>query len=167
MNVLHPAAAARKPRSKTSRGRLPNGAANPIDVHIGSRIHLRRTLLGISQETLGDRVGLTFQQIQKYERGTNRVGGSRLYDFSCALEVPVSFFFDDMPPEIAAASPAAVAHGAAYDFQAPPKNPLHTREMLELSRVWLALDRPTRDQVRRLISTIAEAKGIAVDGAEG
>src|SRR5580698_4530908 len=69
---------------------------SPIDVHVGSRIRLRRTLLGMSQERLGDSLGLTFQQVQKYERGVNRVGASRLFDLSRVLDVPISFFFEDM-----------------------------------------------------------------------
>ena len=73
---------------------------NPIDVHVGSRVRLRRTLLGMSQEKLGDALGLTFQQVQKYERGANRIGSSRLYKLSQILDVPVSFFFDDMPDDI-------------------------------------------------------------------
>ena len=70
---------------------------SPIDVHVGTRIRLRRMLMGLSQERLGESIGLTFQQVQKYERGTNRVGASRLFDLSRVLDVPISFFFDDMP----------------------------------------------------------------------
>src|SRR4028119_625057 len=70
---------------------------SPIDVHVGSRVRLRRTLLGMSQEKLGEALGLTFQQVQKYERGVNRIGASRLFDLSRVLDVPISFFFDDMP----------------------------------------------------------------------
>ena len=73
------------------------GQPSPIDVHVGGRIRLRRTLLQMSQERLGDALGLTFQQVQKYERGANRVGASRLFNLSRVLDVPVSFFFDDMP----------------------------------------------------------------------
>src|ERR1700724_4341131 len=75
---------------------------SPIDIHVGSRIRLRRTLLGMSQERLGEALGLTFQQVQKYERGVNRVGASRLFDLSRVLDVPISFFFDDMPDSLAA-----------------------------------------------------------------
>jgi len=75
--------------------------SNPIDVHVGSRIRLRRTLMGMSQERLGEALGLTFQQVQKYERGANRVGASRLFDLSQVLDVPIAFFYDDMPPELA------------------------------------------------------------------
>ena len=70
---------------------------SPVDVHVGNRIRLRRTLLQMSQEKLGDALGLTFQQVQKYERGANRVSASRLFDLGRVLEVPVSFFFDDLP----------------------------------------------------------------------
>ena len=73
---------------------------SPIDVHVGSRIRLRRTLMGMSQERLGEALGLTFQQVQKYERGVNRVGASRLFDLSRVLDVPISFFFDDMPVSV-------------------------------------------------------------------
>ena len=72
---------------------------NPIDIHVGSRIRLRRTMLGMSQEKLGESLGITFQQIQKYEKGTNRVGASRLQNISSILNVPVSFFFEDAPGE--------------------------------------------------------------------
>ena len=76
------------------------GRPNPVDIHVGKRVRLRRTLLGISQEKLGDAIGLTFQQVQKYECGANRIGSSRPFDLSRVLDVPVSFFFEDMPPEI-------------------------------------------------------------------
>ena len=69
----------------------------PIDVHVGSRIRLRRILLGVSQERLGEALGLTFQQVQKYESGVNRVSASRLFDLSRVLDVPIGFFFDDVP----------------------------------------------------------------------
>ena len=72
---------------------------DPIDVHVGQRLRLRRNILGISQQKLGNSVGLTFQQIQKYERGTNRMGASRLYQFCRILKIPVSFFFENIPAE--------------------------------------------------------------------
>ena len=78
--------------------------ASPVDGHVGIRIRLRRTLMGMSQERLGEALGLTFQQVQKYERGVNRVGASRLFDLSRVLDVPISFFFDDMPAPIAGAA---------------------------------------------------------------
>ena len=70
---------------------------NPIDKHVGSRVRMRRMMLGMSQEKLGDALGLTFQQVQKYEKGTNRIGASRLQQISIILQVPVSFFFEGAP----------------------------------------------------------------------
>src|SRR5262252_2459663 len=72
-------------------------APNPIDKHVGSRVRMRRMMLAMSQEKLGDALGLTFQQVQKYEKGTNRIGASRLQQISQILQVPVSFFFEDAP----------------------------------------------------------------------
>ncbi|MCH2037853.1 MAG: helix-turn-helix domain-containing protein [Rickettsiales bacterium] len=70
--------------------------SHPVDKHVGSRLRTRRTILGMSQEALGDAVGITFQQIQKYEKGLNRIGSSRLYEFACILNVDVSYFFEDI-----------------------------------------------------------------------
>jgi transcriptional regulator with XRE-family HTH domain len=70
---------------------------NPIDTHVGSRVRLRRMMLGMSQEKLGEHLGITFQQIQKYEKGTNRIGASRLQHIARVLTVPVAFFFEDAP----------------------------------------------------------------------
>jgi transcriptional regulator with XRE-family HTH domain len=72
-------------------------APNPVDKHVGSRVRMRRMMLGMSQEKLGDALGLTFQQVQKYEKGTNRIGASRLQQISDILQVPVSFFFEGAP----------------------------------------------------------------------
>ncbi|MCH9052633.1 MAG: helix-turn-helix transcriptional regulator [Proteobacteria bacterium] len=86
------------PRAR--RARLQTGSPKPVDVHVGSRVRLRRTMLGMSQEKLGHAIGLTFQQVQKYERGANRIAASRLFELSRVLDVPVSFFFDDMPADV-------------------------------------------------------------------
>jgi len=72
-------------------------APNPIDRHVGSRVRMRRMMLAMSQEKLGDALGLTFQQVQKYEKGTNRIGASRLQQIAQILQVPVSFFFEGAP----------------------------------------------------------------------
>jgi transcriptional regulator with XRE-family HTH domain len=76
---------------------LAKKAPNPTDKHVGSRVRMRRMMLGMSQEKLGDALGLTFQQVQKYEKGTNRIGASRLQQISHILQVPVSFFFEGAP----------------------------------------------------------------------
>jgi transcriptional regulator with XRE-family HTH domain len=75
-------------------------APNPIDKHVGSRVRMRRMMLGMSQEKLGNNLGLTFQQVQKYEKGTNRIGASRLQQISHILQVPVSFFFEGAPANV-------------------------------------------------------------------
>ena len=76
-------------------------SANPVDVHVGTRVRLRRQVLKMSQERLGDQLGVTFQQVQKYERGANRIGASRLWKISDVLNVPVSFFFDGLSDKMA------------------------------------------------------------------
>jgi transcriptional regulator with XRE-family HTH domain len=81
-------------------------APNPIDKHVGSRVRMRRMMLGMSQEKLGDALGLTFQQVQKYEKGTNRIGASRLQQIAHILQVPVSFFFEGAPTGATGTSPA-------------------------------------------------------------
>ena len=118
------------------------GKPNPIDIHVGSRLRLRRTLLGLSQEKLGEAVGLTFQQIQKYERGANRISASRLYAFSHVLDVLVPFFFEDMPPEISdkgGKSFPGLVEGIQEEFSA---DPLAKRETLELVRAYYRINDP-------------------------
>ena len=84
---------------------MPDGRPNPIDIHVGKRIRLRRLALNLSQETLAELLGITFQQIQKYENGGNRISASRLWDCACVLDVPVQFFFQDMDAETCMLSP--------------------------------------------------------------
>src|SRR6187200_1628433 len=115
-----------------------NAKPNPIDVHVGSRVRLRRTLLGMSQEKLGEAIGLTFQQVQKYERGANRIGASRLFDLSRVLDVPVSFFFDDMPADpdsIPTADGSIGGFGEEKSSSFEP-DPMAKRETLELVRAY-------------------------------
>ena len=134
--------------------RNPDGRPHPVDVHVGSRVRLRRTLRGMSQGRLGDALGLTFQQVQKYERGTNRIGASRLYALSRVLDVPVGFFFDAMP-EDAAGREGTAPGGQAADAAA---DPLSRRETLELVRAYSAItDRRVRKQVFDLAKALARA----------
>lgn len=130
-------------------------AANPdpIDVHVGSRVRLRRTLLGMSQEKLGDALGLTFQQIQKYERGANRIGSSRLFKLSQILDVPVSFFFDDMPDEVEKVD-KGFSESPAEPFEA---DKLSRRETLELVRAYYRITEPrVRKRMFELVKSIAQ-----------
>lgn len=136
------------------RGRTASGAPNPVDIHVGARVRLRRTLLGMSQEKLGEAIGLTFQQVQKYERGANRVGASRLYDLSRVLEVPVSFFFDDMPDEISSKS----VHERREMSESPDpfdNDPMNRRETLELVRAYYRISDPNqRKKVFELVKSM-------------
>ena len=118
------------------------GKPNPIDIHVGSRVRLRRNFLGLSQTKLGEAVGLTFQQIQKYERGANRVGGSRLYEFSQLLDVPVAYFFDEMPPEISGKGGKPVPGLAERVPEAESADLLAKRETLELVRAYYRIGDP-------------------------
>ena len=155
--------AAKYGRAET--GRLPPGVPNPVDVHVGTRIRQRRTLLGFSQERLGDAVGLTFQQIQKYEKGSNRVGASRLYQFSEILDVSVSYFFEEMPEEIKSRQGAYQA-GLRDQGQTPlASDPMARRETLELVRYYYRIIDPNvRHNVFELTKTLA--KGGDLSGAD-
>lgn len=134
---------------------------SPIDVHVGSRIRLRRTLLGMSQERLGESLGLTFQQVQKYERGVNRVGASRLFDLSRVLDVPISFFFDDMPDSLAATFGGMPARRQTSAEAQDPfgDDTLTRRETLELVRAYYRISDPSlRKRVFDLIKSMGPAE---------
>jgi transcriptional regulator with XRE-family HTH domain len=134
---------------------------NPIDVHVGSRIRLRRTLLGMSQERLGEALGLTFQQVQKYERGVNRVGASRLFDLSRVLDVPISFFYDDLPESLGGHGRAIGHAGGFGDAQDPfGDDTLNRRETLELVRAYYRITEPgVRKRVFELIKSLVPDAG--------
>ncbi|WP_417317308.1 helix-turn-helix domain-containing protein [Emcibacter sp.] len=124
---------------------------NPVDVHVGSRVRLRRTLLGMSQEKLGKALGLTFQQIQKYERGANRIGSSRLFQLSQILDVPVSFFFDDMSDEVAAGQGSKDKEAQTVEV-----DQMSRRETLELVRAYYKISDPS---VRKKAFELVKALG--------
>ena len=128
---------------------------NPIDVHVGSRIRLRRTLLGMSQEKLAEAIGLTFQQVQKYEKGATRVASSRLYGLSQALDVPVGFFFEDMPASVAV-GPRAQARGKGAARSTSELNPIAKRETLKLVRAYYKITSPhVRKRLFEMIKALA------------
>lgn len=129
---------------------------NPIDIHVGQRIRLRRSLLGMSQEQLGDAINITFQQVQKYERGANRVSASRLWDIGQILDVPVSFFFDDMGAETQAASPRAVLSGGTITVPDNAEaNTLLTRRTLELARALQPLPEPVQQTITDMVKAMS------------
>jgi transcriptional regulator with XRE-family HTH domain len=125
---------------------------NPIDIHVGSRVRLRRMMLGMSQEKLGEHLGITFQQIQKYEKGTNRIGASRLQHIARVLSTPISFFFEDAPGTPAAASGMAEPPSTSYvvDF-------LSSSEGIQLNKAFVRIkDAKLR---RRLIDLVRAMAG--------
>src|SRR5436190_4866273 len=129
---------------------------HPIDVQVGSRVRLRRNMLGLSQEKLGESIGLTFQQVQKYERGANRIGASRLHELSRVMDVPVSFFFDDVDPVRAPAIPGGFSEPAA---EALESDPLRKRETIELVEAYYTIEDAA---VRRRLFELARA--LAAEG---
>lgn len=137
---------------RQSAGRT--GKPNPVDIHVGSRVRLRRTLLGLSQEKLGDALGLTFQQVQKYERGANRIGASRLFDLSRVLDVPISFFFDDMSSDVSQRSPAQEVGLPDLPPSGFDVDPMAKRETLELVRAYYRIKDPN---VRKRVFDLAKA----------
>ena len=125
--------------SKTPRrpGRRKTDHPHPTDVHVGSRVRLRRNMLGLSQEKLGEAIGLTFQQVQKYERGANRIGASRLLELSRVLDVPVSFFYDDTDPVRAPAIPTGFEEAPQEGFDS---DPMRKRETMDLIEAYYEID---------------------------
>lgn len=130
---------------------------NPVDTHVGSRVRLRRMLLGMSQERLGESMGLTFQQVQKYEKGVNRIGASRLFQISKILDVPVQFFFEEAPyaGETSNASGMAESDSEAFILEF-----LNSREGLELNRAFVKIgDAKVRKSVVDLVRALSATNG--------
>ncbi len=136
--------------------------SHAVDVHVGQRMRQRRTLLAMSQTKLGDAVGLTFQQIQKYERGSNRMGSSRLFEFAKVLDVPVSYFFDEMPSNVLSGRPMSGRGRKGFGEAGTPfeqeKDPLVKRETLELVRAYYKI---REGRVRKRIFEMVKAVGAA------
>ncbi len=122
---------------------------HPIDTHVGGRVRMRRKLLGVSQEKLADSLGLTFQQIQKYERGSNRISASKLYEIGKALDAPVSFFFEGLDQAEAAEEPPALATFVVTDGA------------LELAQAFIDIPQTKRRAFVRLAVAGAEIAGTA------
>ena len=126
---------------------------HPVDVHVGSRVRLRRTLLGMSQTDLGGALGVTFQQVQKYESGKNRIGASRLYQLSMTFGVPLSYFFDYMPP--LEETDASDLRGGVQEPSTPDS--MDKRETLELVRAYYRIrDSKVRDALRHIANAMAK-----------
>jgi len=133
---------------------------HPVDIYVGRRLRLKRTILGMSQEAVGKQIGVTFQQIQKYERGINRMGASRLFDFAKALGVNISYFFEGY-------GDYAVQDGSALALNEPEapsfeQDKVNNRETLEVMRAYYRIKNPA---VRKRIVDLIKAMAIEDDKA--
>ena len=144
-----------KTKSIYGRG---SGKRHPVDIHVGARARMRRTLLGMTQTDLGDSLGLTFQQVQKYESGVNRIGAGRLCDLARVLDMPIEYFFAGMPPEVAVGAPATKRRAKAKQRPGHEPDPMAKRETLELVRAYYEIeDVDVRQRVYQLTKAIGAA----------
>ncbi len=140
--------------AKPQKAAAKHGERHPIDIHVGSRVKLRRMILGLSQESLGKSLGLTFQQIQKYEKGVNRIGASRMFEMAQLLNVPVQFFYDELGGDGAAPGFAESEGGAAL------MELVNSPEGVQLCRYFSSIqDSEVKKRVLDLVKSIAENEG--------
>jgi len=138
------------PARQSSEMRVPKKQANPIDIQVGNRVRIRRMLIGMSQERLGDLLGLTFQQVQKYEKGVNRIGAGRLFEVARILNVPIDFFYEGL-------SGAAGQPGMGDSESAPVMEFVSSGEGLQLSLAFMKIkDAKVRKRVLDLVKSLAE-----------
>ncbi len=136
------------------------GSAEPVDKHVGKRLRIRRSLLGLSQEKLAEQVGVTFQQVQKYERGANRVSSSRLFQFSKILGVPVDYFFDEMDKLMEAQSVAmGMSDNNQEKFETEENDDVMQRkETIKLVRAYYSIkDKNARQDIYKLMKTLSKS----------
>lgn len=132
-------------------------APHPMDIHVGGRVRLRRMMKGLSQDKLGEELGLTFQQVQKYEKGVNRIGASRLFDIARILEVPVQFFYDDFGDQAGGMVGFAESSGAGYqDEKSEFLSTISTPEGMQLAKAFAKIKDPTiRKKILDLVRTLS------------
>ncbi len=147
-----PSRVRRRTKKQTSSG------PNPIDIHVGARVRLRRNQLGLTLMTLAKAVGVTYQQLQKYERGVNRIGASRLFNLSRVLDVPISFFFEDLSPAAAGGGRRRARGLSKAPAAVLEPDSLSKRETVELVRAYY---RVTDPQLRKLVLDLLKALGKA------
>lgn len=125
---------------------------HPVDIHVGKQLRMRRVILGLSQEAIGKAIGVTFQQVQKYERGINRMGSSRLYEFAKYLNIPVSYFFEGLEGMKPANNNGVAEAGAMFEHEK-----MASRETLEMMRAYYRIpDSNIRHRLSELVKTLAE-----------
>ncbi|HLZ67173.1 MAG TPA: helix-turn-helix transcriptional regulator [Aliidongia sp.] len=143
--------------AQQTQGELTNEQLNAIDRAVGGQVRMRRILLGLSQEAVSKVLGLTFQQLQKYEHGTNRISGSRLYQLSLILHCPVSFFFETIDVK-GAAEAAQATYEAAAEADEVPADLMKKRKTVELVRAFYAIeDEKARTAALGLLKSISKA----------
>ena len=142
------------PRGIFTVAALPKKHANPVDAQVGSRVRLRRMLIGMSQERLGELLGLTFQQVQKYEKGVNRIGAGRLFDVARILGVPIDYFYESVSSQLAG------SRGRSEDEASPPVMEfVSSGEGLQLSLAFMRIkDAKVRKRVLDLVRSLADEK---------
>jgi transcriptional regulator with XRE-family HTH domain len=151
-------------KKKNKKTLLRSENPDPIDIHVGSRLRMRRNLVGLSQEQLGKSLGLTFQQIQKYERGINRMGSSRLFQIAKTLSVPVAYFFEEIAESVAVSGKPGFAENEQASLENAPTSErqndydiLRRRETLELIRAYYRIqDTKQRRKVYELIRSMSD-----------
>ena len=136
---------------------MSDSIPNPIDIHVGKRVKLRRNILHITQQQLGEMLGLTFQQIQKYEKGGNRIGASRLWDISKVLGVPVGFFYEEIDDETDAQSPRPKNDDEEY-LKELTNDPMQREETLKLVRAYYKIhNRTLAKNILNVIETASKS----------
>ncbi len=146
-------------KSKPLYGR-GTGKVHPVDVHAGARVRQLRSLGGMTQTQLADTMGLSFQQVQKYEWGTNRISASRLYGLSQVFDVTVEYFFEDMPPDITDSSQATKGRGEAKTLRSDEPDPMTTQETMKLVRAYYNIDDANvRKRLREMINSLGAGAG--------
>ncbi len=147
---------------KSIRGRMPQGQPNPVDAFVGEKMRTRRLYMQISQEELAEKMAITFQQVQKYERGINRLSASRLFDLSQVMRVPVQYFFDGITSDVAQLSPRNLAN-ATKEIETLPVSrfdPFLSKRAVDLVRLFsLIPDKASADKIYDLISTMSLLSG--------
>jgi transcriptional regulator with XRE-family HTH domain len=134
-------------------------SSHPVDMHVGSKLKSRRIMLGMSQDELGKAVGVTFQQVQKYEKGLNRIGCSRLYEISNVLNSPISFFFDGFESSNNKTNPGV--NSEQQSFKHKDKDELNNKEVLLLVRAFNGINNHSvRKHIISLIKSIANEEGL-------
>jgi transcriptional regulator with XRE-family HTH domain len=140
---------------KSASSPLPKKQANPIDAQVGNRLRLRRMMIGMSQERLGELLGLTFQQVQKYEKGVNRIGAGRLFEIARILGVPINYFYESVTDQLAGGT-----RGFAENDSPPVLEFISSGEGLQLSLAYLRIKDPkVRKRVLDLVKSLAEENG--------